>query len=139
MATGDTAGDIVKEEGLIEVVLTVKSAEDIEKGEICCDDGSGNGMVAATTSLVGPYYMARQAHDYSEETDHDIPFVKAGHVVAQAKPASAIAAAQYVELSTTAGEITLSDETAFDDVVGVAEEAALTTATTCRILLGAVP
>ena len=130
-------GKAVKEENLIVEVFTVKSSEDIELGEIVVNDG--NGILAATTSHVGPYFVAMEDHDYSEVDDHDIRCGVVGLFDVQAKPASAIVKGCYVEMSTTAGEVTDSDETAFDDIVGIGMEAAATTATHCLVLLGTFP
>jgi hypothetical protein len=133
------AGDIVKEQNLIVEVFTVKANEDVEKGEIVWNDG--NGVLAAGTTAKGPYFMALEAHDYSEATSHEIKCVVAGAVEVQAKPAAAIKKGQYVELSTADGEVTLFDYSAgvFSDIVGIALEDAATTATTCKILLGTFP
>ena len=50
------AGDILKEALLVIEAFTVKSNEDIEKGEIVYNDG--NGILAAPNTAVGPFFMA---------------------------------------------------------------------------------
>jgi len=114
----------------------VKSNEDIELGEIVVVD---SGVLAATTAHVGPYFVALEAHDYSEVSTHTISCGVVGCFEVQCVPAAAIEKGDYVEMSTTAGAVTLSDLTAFDDVVGIAMEAAATTDTYMNVLLGHAP
>ena len=131
------AGDILKVQNLVVEAFTVKTGESIEKGEICVVD---SGLLAATSAHKGPYYMALIAHVYgTDSASQIIPCVKYGYVEAQAKPAAAIEKGDYLELSTTAGEVTLSDVTAQSDVVGVAEYAAATTVTTVKMTIGQMP
>jgi hypothetical protein len=138
-----TAGDIMKDQNMIVEEFTVKSSEDIELGEVVYNDG--NGILAATTGVTGPYFMALQAHTYSDpdpeagQATHDIRCLVAGVGDCQAKPASATVKGKYVELSTTAGEVTLSDATAFTDICGIAMEAVATTGTDCKVLFGTFP
>lgn len=104
-----TAGDILKL-GLLRVEKwTVKSSEDIELGEIVCDDGSGNGCVAATAALavtekVG---VALESHDYSEVDSHYIMVGVAGEFDVQKVSGSGAAKfGDKLMLSTTSGEVT---------------------------------
>ena len=101
------AGDILKEQLLLVETFTVKSNEDIEKGEFCIDDGAG--IVAATAALAasGKAVMALEAHDYSEESDHDIECVVVGYVEAQKVSGSGAARkGDKLMISGTAGEVT---------------------------------
>jgi len=128
------AGDIIKEKGLIIEEFTVKANEDIEKGELVYNDG--NGILAAAAGKV-PAFMALKDHDYSAETVHKVRCVVWGFVECQK-----IAAAgggkkgQPVEVSATAGEVQLSDQTAFTDQVGILVADAADADTTAKILLG---
>ncbi|MCW4038413.1 MAG: hypothetical protein NWF13_06725 [Candidatus Bathyarchaeota archaeon] len=102
-----TAGDILKEANLVIETFTVKANEDVEKGELCVDDGSG--ILAATAALAatGKVVMALEAHDYSEETDHDIKCVVIGYVEAQKVSGSGAARkGDKLMISATAGEVT---------------------------------
>lgn len=105
-----TAGDILKEQLLVVEKLTVKLNEDIEKGEIVCDDGSGNGIVGATATLLKTgikAYMALETHDYSAESTHVIPCVAMGKVTVQKISGSgAMAVGDKVMVSATTGEVT---------------------------------
>lgn len=144
------AGDVLKEQNLVTEKFTVKSGEDIEKGEICIVN---SGLVAATSTDVGPYYMSLQEHDYVDGSslihtdgkvvkDHVISAVKVGYVEAQAKPASTIEKGDYLGISTTTGEVTLLAVTAGANeayIVGVAEAAGLTTDTTVKMTVGQMP
>ena len=101
------AGDILKEANLVIETFTVKANEDIEKGELCVDDG--NGILAATASLAatGKVVMALETHDYSEETDHDIKCVVIGYVEAQKVSGSGAAQkGDKLMISATSGEVT---------------------------------
>src|SRR5512135_1250451 len=98
------AGDIIKETGLVVEKFTVKSNEDIEKGELVVNDG--NGILAATAALAvaGKVMMALEDHDYSEETSHEITCVVFGCVEAQKVSGSGAAKkGQKLMLSATAG------------------------------------
>ena len=72
------AGGILKEQLLVIEEFTVKTNEDIEKGEIVYNDG--NGILAAPNTAIGPFMMALEAHDYSEETSHKVSCVVMGCV-----------------------------------------------------------
>src|SRR4030042_59270 len=127
-------GDIKKEANLIVEVFPVKTGESIEVGEVVVGDSGG---IAATTAHTGPYFVALDVS--AAAVPASIRCVVAGEVIVQAVPASAIEKGDYVELSTTTGEVTLSDKTAYTDIVGIAMEAAATTATSLRVLLGHGP
>jgi len=133
-----TAGDIVKEEGLIVEEFTVKANEDIEKGEVVWNDG--NGILAASAGDTGPFYVALEDHDYSEETTHKVRCVVRGMVKAQKKSGAAIKKGQFVEISSTAGEVQAFDYTSpigdWWDVVGEAMEDAESADTEVAILIG---
>ncbi len=104
-----TAGRILKTALLQVEDYTVKENEDIELGELVCDDGSGNGLVAATAALAvtQKVMMALKAHDYSEESYHKIPCVIIGSVTVQKATGTAIAKNDKVIVSATAGEATV--------------------------------
>ena len=145
------AGGILKEQLLVVDEFTVKASEDIEKGEIVYNDG--NGILAAPNTAVGPFMMALQAHDYSEETIHKVSCVLVGCVEAQKVSGSGAGKkGQAVMISATAGEVTLfvkgdapaayneaTVQTALDTNIGIvgtlAEEAA-DADTTAKIWLG---
>jgi len=133
------AGDILKEANLAVEEFTVKANEDIEKGEIVWNDG--NGILAASAGDKGPFFMALEAHDYSEETAHKVRCVVSGCVECQKVSGSGGGKkGQFVEISATAGEIQLFDySTPGDwwDVVGELEEDAADADTTAKIWLGA--
>ena len=131
-------GDILKEEGLVVEKFTVKANEDIEKGEIVHNDG--NGILAAPNTVEGPFFMALEAHDYSEETDHEILCAVRGYVECQKVSGSgASKKGQWVEISATAGEVTLFDYTtpgSVLDVVGITMEDNVDGDTSAKIRLG---
>ena len=64
------AGSILKEQLLVLEEFTVKTNEDIEKGEIVYNDG--NGILAAPNTAIGPFMKALNSHDYSEEDTHKV-------------------------------------------------------------------
>lgn len=101
-----TAGSILKEQLLVIEEYTVKADEDIEKGEIVYNDG--NGILAAPNTANGPFMMALEAHDYSEETTHKVACVLVGCVETQKVSGSGGGKkGQPVMVSATAGEVTL--------------------------------
>lgn len=101
------AGDILKEAGLVVEQFTVKSGEDIEKGELCYDDGNGLLAVTATAAAGAKVVMALEDHDYSEQTTHVISCVVRGFVVAQKVSGSGAAGKlEKLMISATAGEVT---------------------------------
>ena len=145
------AGGILKEQLLVVEEFTVKASEDIEKGEIVYNDG--NGILAAPNTAVGPFMMALEAHDYSEETSHKITCVVFGCVEAQKVSGSGGGKkGQAVMISATAGEVTLfvkgdapasyaeaTVQTALDTnigIVGALAEDAADGDTTAKIWLG---
>jgi hypothetical protein len=100
------AGDILKEQLLVVESFTVKADEDLEKGELVYNDG--NGVLAAPNTAVGPFMMALEEHDYSEETSHVVECVVAGCVEVQKVQGSGGGKkGQAVMVSATAGEVTL--------------------------------
>ena len=145
------AGSILKEQLLVIEEYTVKTNEDIEKGEIVYNDG--NGILAAPNTATGPFMMALEAHDYSEETSHKITCVLVGCVEAQKVSGSGGGKkGQAVMISATAGEVTLfvkgdapasyaeaDVQTALDTnigIVGVLAEDAEDADTSAKIWLG---
>ena len=106
-------GQILREALLHIETFTVKASEDIEKGELVCDDGSGNGIVAATAALAvaEKVMMALVAHVYATEEaagrDHDIECVVTGFVEAQKISQAGLAQkGDKLMISGTAGEVT---------------------------------
>jgi hypothetical protein len=101
------AGDILKESLLVVEKFTVKSNEDIEKGELVVDDGAGIVAATAALSVTGKVMMALEAHDYSEESTHIVPCVVIGCVEVQKVTGSGLARkGDKIMLSSTAGEVT---------------------------------
>ena len=132
-----SAGDIVKESLLLVEEFTVKANEDIEKGEIVYNDG--NGILAAPNTAKGPFFVALEDHDYSEETSHEIRCAVYGIVEVQKATGAAIKKGQFVEISSTDGEVTVFDYSTpgnWYEVVGVAMEDAAANDTTVKILIG---
>jgi len=133
-----TVGSILKEQLLVIEEFTVKANEDIEKGEIVYNDG--NGILAATNTAKGPFMVALQDHDYSEETTHKIRCGVSGCFEAQKISGSGGGKqGQYVEVSATAGELQLFDYTTpgnWYDVVGELQEDAADADTTAKIWIG---
>ena len=132
------AGDILKEAGLVIEEFTVKANEDIEEGEIVYNDG--NGILAAPNTAKGPFFVALQAHDYSEETSHKIRCgVKGCFEVQKVGASGGGKQGQFVEISATAGEVQLFDYTTpgnWYDVVGELQADAADADTTAKIWLG---
>jgi hypothetical protein len=145
------AGGILKEQLLVIEEYTVKLNEDIEKGEIVYNDG--NGILAAPNTVTGPFMMALEAHDYSEETTHKITCAQMGCVEVQKVSGSGGGKkGQAVMISATAGEVTLfvkgdapaayaeaDMQTALDTniaIVGTLREDAADTDTSAKIWLG---
>lgn len=148
-----TAGSILKEQLLVIEEYTVKLNEDLEKGEIVYNDGGG--ILAAPNTVTGPFLMALEAHDYSEETTHKIACVLVGCVEVQKVSGSGAGKkGQAIMISGTAGEVTLfvkgaapaadtyataGMQTALDTnigVVGVLAEDCLDTDTSAKIWMG---
>ena len=104
------AGDILRTDLYVSEKVLVKENEDIELGELICDDGSGNGFVAATAALAKTglkVYMAEEAHDYSEVSYHYIRATLLGKVTVQKVSGSGAAKhGDKAMLSATPGEAT---------------------------------
>ena len=132
------AGDILKEQLLVIEEFTVKTDEDVEKGEIVYNDG--NGILAAPAGVKGPFMVALDAHTYSEETSHKIRCGVSGLFEVQKKTGGGAGKqGQFVEISATAGEIALWDYTTpgdWFDVVGEYAEDAADGDATASIWLG---
>ena len=149
------AGDILKEALLVVEEFTIKANEDIEKGELVVDDGAGIIAASAALAAVGKAMMALEAHDYSEETDHDINCVVVGYVEAQKVTGSGAARkGDKLMISGTAGEVTkfvkadapaayaeATIQANYDlnlGVVGTAMATTLDATTTQKMLLGVI-
>lgn len=158
-----TAGDVLKTGILVVEKMLVKENEDIELGELVCDDGSGNGIVAATAALsvAQKVMVALEAHDYSEADYHYIPCGVVGAFDVQKVSGSGAAnIGDKLMVSGTAGEVTKfvkgdaptggvstyytttiesGVQTAIDTsirVIGIALETTTNSDTTQKILLG---
>ncbi|MGD2200497.1 MAG: hypothetical protein PVJ38_02555 [Candidatus Bathyarchaeota archaeon] len=133
------AGDVLKEALLVVEGFTVKADEDIEEGEIVYNDG--NGVLAAPNTAKGPFMVALESHDYSEETTHTIRCIVSGCVETQKATGAGSGGKQgrFVEISATAGEIQLFDYTtpgSWYEVVGELAEDAGDSNTTAKIWVG---
>jgi hypothetical protein len=132
------AGDILKEQLLVVEEFTVKANEDIEKGEVVYNDG--NGILAAANTAKGPFMVALEDHDYSEESTHKVRCGVSGCYEVQKKGAGGGGKqGQFVEISATAGEVALFDYTTpgnWYDVVGELQEDAADADTTAKMWMG---
>lgn len=132
------AGDVLKEGLLVIEEFTVKADEDIEKGEVVYNDG--NGILAASAGVKGPFMVALESHDYSEETSHTVRCGVSGQFEVQKKTGGGAGKqGQFIEISATAGEIALWDYgTPGDwfDVVGEYAEDAADGDATAKIWVG---
>jgi len=132
------AGDILKEQLLVIEEFTVKTNEDIEKGEIVYNDG--NGILAATNTAKGPFIVALEAHTYASSTTHKVRCGVSGCFEVQKVSGSGGGKkGQFVEVSGTAGEVALFDYTTpgnWYDVVGEFQEDAADADTTAKVWLG---
>lgn len=100
------AGDILRESLLVVESVTVKTSEDIERGEVIYNDG--NGFLAAPAGIANAkLYVALEEHDYSEESTHVIDACLMGKVVVQKVTGTAIKEGQRVMVGATSGEINL--------------------------------
>lgn len=134
-----TAGDILKEGLLVVEEFTVKADEDIEKGEAVYNDG--NGILAAPNTAKGPFMVALEDHDYSEETSHKVRCAVSGCVEVQKATGAGSGGkkGQFVEVSATAGEVQLFDYTTpgnWYEVVGELAGDAGDSDTTAKIWIG---
>lgn len=131
------AGDIVKTHAFSVEKVAVDTDEDIAAGEVINDIG-GTGFEQADAGSKGPFMVALEAHDYSEETTHEIKALFSGIVKVKKATGSAISKGRFVEVSTTAGAVTEWDYTTpgdWFDVVGIANEDAASAATEVSIRL----
>lgn len=140
-----SAGDILKYAGLIIEEFTVQPSEDIEKGEIVIFDATGIIPAPQHTgdNPAGPYFMALDAHDYSEAstagTGHLIRCVVKGYVDVQKIDGSGAAyKGQWVEVSATTGEVKVYNysENLSAKMVGTAMETTVNGDTTQKMRLG---
>jgi len=132
------AGDILKEGLLVVEGFTVKTDEDIEKGEIVYNDD--NGILVASAGVKGPFMVALEAHDYSEETEHTVRCGVSGCFEVQKVSGSGGGKqGRFVEIGGTAGEVALWDYSTpgdWFDVVGEYAEDAADGDATAKIWLG---
>jgi len=103
-------GDILKEANLVVETFTIKASEDIEKGELCYDDG--NGLLAATAAVgaITKCVMALETRVYVTDTTngkaHTVPCVVKGYVIAQKVSGSGAAnLLDKLMISGTTGEV----------------------------------
>ena len=132
-----TAGEILKEGLLVVEEFTVKADEDIERGEVVWNDG--NGILAASAGDKGPFMVALEDHDYSEEDAHGVRCAVSGCVAVQKKSGNAVKQGQFVEVSSTDGEADVWDYATpgdWFDVVGEAAEDAADTDTEMAVWVG---
>lgn len=99
-------GDVIAEALLVVRKVTVKSNEDIEAGEVIYNDGAGF-LAAPNTVSASHLYVALEAHDYSEESEHGIRAALTGHINIQKATGNTIKHGDLVMLSSTAGEVAL--------------------------------
>ena len=104
------AGDILKTAGLIVEGFTIKASEDIEKGELCYDDGNGLLAATATVAAITKCVMALETRVYATDTTnahaHTVPCVVKGFVIAQKVSGSGAASKlDKLMISGTAGEV----------------------------------
>jgi hypothetical protein len=105
-----TAGDILKESGLVVEGFTIKASEDIEKGELCYDDGNGLLAATAAAAAVTKVVMALESRVYATDTTnnagHIVSCVVQGFVIAQKVSGSGAAnKLDKLMISGTAGEV----------------------------------
>lgn len=132
-----TAGDIIRSHALDIKEVDVDTDEDISKGEVINDIG-GAGFEQADAGSKGPFAVALEDHDYSEETTHKVKALFSGIVEVKKATGSAIAKGRFVEVSSTAGAVTEWDYATpgdWFDVVGIADEDAASGDTTVKIRL----
>ncbi len=102
------AGDYLKTKDLEIETVTIKSGEDIEKGEFVCNDGSGWLAATAALAVISPPKVALAAHTYANETVHAIQIGVKGVFEAQKVSGSGAAKkGQKLMISATPGECTL--------------------------------
>lgn len=136
------AGDIAKEALLIVEKFDVDTGEDLSKGEIALHAG-GAGIEQADAAVKGPFFVPLEDHDYSEVEeaggDHEVKAAVRGFLWVKKAAGTAIPKGRWVEVSATAGAVTLWDYTtpgSFFEVVGKCMKDAASADTVCLILLG---
>jgi hypothetical protein len=133
------AGDILREGLLVVEGFTVKADEDIERGEVVHNDGGG--ILAAANTAKGPFMVALEDHDYSEESSHVVRCVVSGCVEVQKATGAGTGGKQgrFVELSATDGEVQAFDYAtpgSWYEVAGVLAEDAGDSDATAKIWVG---
>lgn len=132
------AGAILAETNLQIETFTVKANEDIEVGEIVYNDG--NGILAASAGVKGPFMVALESLDYSEVSEYVIRCGVFGKFEVQKVAAGgANKKGRYVEVSATDGAVTIFDYSSpgdWWDVVGTQMEDSVDADTTVDINLG---
>ena len=120
---------------LIVEKFPVKAATSIAIGEIVYVDAGV--IAAANTAVIGPYFVALEASTSCVPTE--IMCGVAGEFPVQAHlDGGAVEKGDYVEIAAS-GEVGLATTPLVNEVVGIAMEAAVTTATTLKVLLGHFP
>ena len=101
-----TLGAVNREQLLVVEEVTVKASEDIEKGELIYNDGSGF-LAMPNTVVNAKAYVALEDHDYSEKASHTITAALVGCVTVQKKTGTAVKKGQRLMVSSDVGEVTL--------------------------------
>ena len=129
------AGDIVKTHAFSIEKVDVDTDEDIVEGEVIIDKG-GYGFEQADLGDGGPFMIALEDHDYSEETTHTIRALFSG-IIKVKKATGAISKGRYVVVSSTSGAVT---QAAYSDlatdiykIVGIANDDAASGDTTVAV------
>ena len=99
-------GDIIKETLMVVEPVTIATDEDIERGEVIYDGGSGF-LAAPNTVTASKLYVALESHDYSAESTHVIRALLIGLVNVQKLAGTAIRKGDLVMISSTDGAVTL--------------------------------
>ena len=130
---GMAAGDIIKTHAFSVEKVDVDTDEDIAAGEVINDIG-GAGFEQADAGNKGPFMIALEDHDYSEETTHTIKALFSG-IVKVKKATGAISKGRAVVISSTAGSVTQWDGAITDvyAIVGIANEDAASGDTTIAV------
>ncbi len=134
-----SAGDIAKEYDLHVIQNVASSDADthaISRGDIVCWDKSNNdGFMQATNSTTGPFGVAL---DDADAAGDSIRVLDSGVVWVGKVTGQALHAKEYVEVSSTAGKVTIFDYSSgtFKDVVGTVVKDAAANDTVVLIKLG---
>jgi hypothetical protein len=104
-------GDILKESGLVVENFTINTSQDIVKGSLYVDNGTGLIPATAALAAVSKVVMALETRVYATDTTnghpHTVPCVVRGFVVAAKVSGSGLAyKLQRLMISATAGAVT---------------------------------